>query len=60
MIYNIKLNEVIFLFWAFVWECKFDSTGSEGTEQVGLDFIPGRVKILEKKPNKLPHLVGIQ
>ena len=29
---------------------------SEGTEQVGLDFIPGRVKILEKKPNKLPHL----
>ena len=32
------------------------STGSEGTEQVGLDFIPGRVKILEKKPNKLPHL----
>ena len=32
------------------------STGSEGTEQVGLDFIPGRVKILEKKPNKVPHL----
>ena len=31
------------------------STGSEGTEQVGLDFIPGRVKFREK-PNKLPHL----
>ena len=31
-------------------------SGSEGTEQIGLNFIPGRVKILKKSPNKIPHL----
>lgn len=32
------------------------STGSEGELEQGLDFIPGKVEILNKMPDKLPHL----
>jgi imidazole glycerol-phosphate synthase subunit HisH len=32
------------------------TSGDEGFEQSGLNLIPGRVKILKKIPNKLPHL----
>lgn len=32
------------------------SSGNEVAKQIGLNFISGKVKILKKKPNKLPHL----
>ncbi len=53
--YKIKRNNIPVLGICLGMQI-LSSSGSEGTEQVGLDFIPGRVKILEKKPNKLPHL----